>query len=141
VETVYTGDRRSQAMGGWIDKRLEQTGVERERQRTLRAMGLRYWEALRETLSRDAAKLNARALSLLRSEIQVSLTVKLDLDAETIKISQTRKETLESPYRDTSERLELRLVNGNGIVCIAPDGSRLDLEGASEYILGRFLQN
>ena len=164
---IQTGRDRKPAMADWIDRFLadDKESTEREalRRQTLQAMGARYWEALCQRLRRDAAKLNQEAIRLLKSELEINkreliphnneididrlaypairLTIILNLPAECITIKQSRIETPEGSYRETQETLQLTLTNGQEIAFIDQEGTQLDLDRASQYILGRFLRN
>ena len=151
-------------MTDWVDNTLdahtEKTDLEDKRKRTIYTMGPRYWEALRSCLHHDARKLNARAWPLKGaieikkrdlipsdSELNINklalpairLTLQLNLGAETIKIVQTRKETPEGNYHDSTEVLQLTVVNDNEIAFVDPSGKTLDVQGASYYILSRLI--
>ncbi|MEW6211025.1 MAG: hypothetical protein AB1631_21855 [Acidobacteriota bacterium] len=153
-------------MSDWIDKYLydyqEQAQQQENRRQALYALGQRYWESLGAVIRRDATKLNAKAMSLLKSEIEINkrslvptsdelnvdrlafpairLTIRLDLHAESIKITQSRKETPESDYDESTERLQLDVSREGQLVIKDANGKRLTIEEVSQYILGRFLK-
>lgn len=161
---ISSGYANSHDMTDWIDRFLSdheeaKKSSELHRQ-TLHSVGTRYWEMLCRTIRQDAAKLNAKAMHLLKSKIEINnrelipsdselnvdrlafpairLAIHLDLNSESIKIVEVRKETLEGDYKETIERLQLKLVNGNEIVFVDSEGGQLNLMQATEYILSRF---
>jgi len=133
------------------------------RRYVLHALGERYWEALCMTLKQDVEKLNAKAMPLLKTAIEINqreaipcsnelqidclaypalyLTLQLDLQAERIQITQKRIETPEnSPAMETTESLQLELINNSSELAFLDSlGNRYGISEVSQYLLIRFL--
>jgi hypothetical protein len=166
---ISTGRDKNLSMSEWIDKLeacqqyLHQNALRRGQ--IFGPMAARQWEALELQLQRDVADLNKshyimQAL-LLCGEIsinaqssssphelnlakrgfpQITLTVTPDSNAQSIKIHQVRKETLEGDEIATVDRLQLHLNHKEQMSIRDRNGKELEIGQVSEYILRKFLE-
>jgi len=153
-------------MTDWIDdfgKQLEDQEAQRAHYREVfPAQANRVWRTLVAQIRHDASRLNAKYLPIMKGEIKINdrelipndnelyvdklafpairLTLRLNTSAGGITIDQTRKETVEGSYGETSERLELQLTSSDQITIKDSNGQEFTIEDASKYILERFLK-
>jgi len=129
------------------------------------------WEELVSQIKNDVAELNATCEPMMKGPVEInnreidgrkliphdtelhidklslpsiSLTIQLDIGAESIKIIQRRKETLESEYIESSERIDIYLSDSDDMSLTEPSAygnQGLNLERASRRILERFVKS
>lgn len=151
-------------MTDWIDDFYNKhTAAQADQARysqTFPGMAARVWEALVSQIKLDINKLNAvmfppnegirlngREMTPMREQLFIDrpilpslyLNVQLDIGGQSIKILQSRAESIEGPAVDTNERLSLSLDSRNGVVIQDASGQLLDIAGSSKYLLSRFL--
>ena len=153
---------KTSSMTDWIDDLNEADKIkQKKREHFWEVFGPqagRTWEVLVAQIRHDAEKLNrTRGTDIKINDREliptlgtlyidklsfpaVRLTIQLDIGAQSIKISQTRKETPEADYRDTLDRLDLGLLDDDQIEIKSSQGQTLYPEGASRNILERCLK-